>query len=118
MLWTALALLALSAAVGGLILIRRWQGEEVSLVLTTLGHGAPAVAALVLAWIPVSDAAFSGLADLGLLLLAATALAGVALLVWQLWKERFSLILAVIHGLAGAAGLLLLLLWTLTRSQM
>lgn len=47
MLWTALALPALSAAVGALILLRRWQGEDVSLLLRTLGHGVPVVAGLL-----------------------------------------------------------------------
>lgn len=117
MLWIALVLLVLSAVVGGWILLLRWQGEEVSLLLTALGHGLPAVAGLVLAFIPVSGSAFSGLADLGLVLLAATALGGLALLAWQLWKDRFSVVLAAIHGLAGVVGLLLLLLWTLTRSR-
>lgn len=114
MLWIALVLIALSGVVGVLIILRRWEEKEVPLSLT-LGHGVPAVAGILLAYVPVSRSALSQLADVGLVLLAATAVGGLALLIRQIWKGRFSLPLALIHALAGVAGFLLLLLWVVTR---
>lgn len=116
MLWIALAFLVVSAILGVVVVLRRWEGRAVPLVLT-LGHGVPAGVGLVLAFLPVRDAPAAGLALAGIALLAATAVGGLALLAYQLWRGRFSLPLALIHALAGAAGLLLLLLWTLTRPR-
>lgn len=114
MLWIALGLFAASLGFGVVLVLRRWEGREVPLRLT-LGHGVPAGVGLVLAFFPVSESPLSELADVGLILLALTAVGGLALLVWQLRKGRFSLPLALIHGLVGVVGFLLLLLWTVTR---
>lgn len=116
MLWIALILFTISAVVGVVVVLRRWQESDVSLGLI-LGHGIPAVLGLVLAYPPVSRSPATALPEVGLVLLAVAAVAGLALLVWQLRTGRFFMPAALLHGLVALGGLLLLLLWAVTRPR-
>lgn len=117
MIVVALLLFTLSAVVGLAYLLRWLQHEESSFVLT-LGHGLAAAAGLILVLLPWWDGVFAGpsgsLARFAVVVLVAAGLAGLGVFGLRLRSGTVPVVGAVAHGLAGVAGLLLLLLWSLT----
>lgn len=117
MIVAGLLLFTLSAVVGLAYLLRWLQRGESSFVLT-LGHGLAAGAGLILVVVPWFGGAFAGpagsLARFAVVVLLAAGTAGLAVVGLRLRRGTVPVVGAVAHGLAGVAGLLLLLLWRLT----
>lgn len=117
MIVASLLLFTLSA-VAGLAYLLRWLQHEESSFALTLGHGLAAAAGLVLVVVPWFDGRFAGpagsLARFAVVILVAAGVAGLAVVGLRLRRGTVPVVGAVAHGLAGLAGLLLLLLWSLT----
>lgn len=115
MIVAALLVLALST-VAGLAFLVRWLRREESSFALTLGHGLLSGAGVLLVLVLLFGGAFGGprgdLARLGTVVLVAAAVAGVVVLGLRLRRGAVPVVGAVAHGLAGLAGLLLLLLWS------
>lgn len=117
MMTFALVLFGLATVDGVLLLMHRFDGREMPLILT-LTHGAMASVALVLAVMPVVGLLRTGapvdLFVVAVALLVLAALLGLVLLILHVRKGTFPLPLALVHGIVAVGGLLLLLLWRLT----